>query len=254
MFGSVFRGMAYVVIGGLVFGFWGALGGGLLAMFLSGRRQANQQEVFLRTVFSISGHMAKADGQVTEDEIRCAREVMEKIGLTPGQQAQAVEYFRLGTRPDFDLGDSLDGLRTACRRAPEMVGVFIEIQVAMACADGTLSPSERRVLEMCCAVLGFPEDRLRQFIQHYVGGFGDAGTGDAGGEPGLDWAYSALEVDADAPMSDVKLAYARKMKEFHPDKLASKGLPKEFMQHATEQTQQFTKAYQAIKKAQRGAA
>ena len=68
---------------------------------------------------------------------------------------------------------------------------------------------------------------------------------------GLDWAYKLLEVEPSASMQDVQRAYARKMREFHPDKLASKGLPKEFMDFATEQTQQITKAYQAIKKARK---
>ena len=260
-----------MMIGAWLFGGWGIILGAAVAVFTMGRTtrgmfgQAEdtgtwgssdellqRRQVFSRIVFLMSGHIAQADGRVTEQEIRCAEEVMEEFGLNPEQRGHAMHFFNLGTRPGFDLGGSLQELVHACRSEPSLIATFVEIQAAMACADGELSPSEEQILLACCQTLGFPESRMRAIIDQYLGHARRAGSAPDAGE-NLDWAYGALEVEPSASMEEVQRAYARKMKEFHPDKLASKGLPKEFMEFATERTKQFTKAYQTIKKAKRTA-
>ncbi len=262
-------GVSCMMIGGLLFGAWGIILGAAVAVFTMGRTARGmrggareggvwddndallqRREVFSRIVFRVSGHIAKADGRVTEQEIRCAEELIEEFGLSPEQRGQAIRDFNLGTRPGFDLNGSLQELMQACRGEPSLIATFIGIQVAMACADGELSPSEEQIIYTCCTALGYPEDRVRVIIDQYLGHARRAGSAPEA-EVNLDWAYNMLEIESSVPMEEVQRAYARKMKEFHPDKLASKGLPKEFMDFATERTKQFTKAYQAIKKAKR---
>ncbi len=264
---ALFWGASCMMIGGWLFGGWGIILGAAVAVFTMGRTTwgtfgsageggvwdnddelIQRRQVFSRIVFLVSGHIAQADGRVTEQEIRCAEELIEEFGLNPEQRGHAMHYFNLGTRPGFDLGGSLQELAGACRSEPSLIATFIGIQVAMACADGELSPSEEQIIYTCCTALGYPESRVRAIIDQYLGHARRAGSvPDAA--VNLDWAYDVLEVEPSMPMEEVQRAYARKMKDFHPDKLASKGLPKEFMEFATERTKQFTKAYQAIKKA-----
>ena len=47
---------------------------------------------------------------------------------------------------------------------------------------------------------------------------------------------------------EIKKVYRQKCVEFHPDKLASKGLPDEFMKYAHEQLTKINEAYETIKK------
>ena len=256
-----------MIAGFLLLGGWGIILGAAVAVFTAGEifeqedasgtwgdgdELIQKGQVFSRIVFMMSGRVAKADGRVTEQEIRCAEELMEEFGLDSEQRGHAIHHFNLGTRPGFDLDGSLQELARVCRSEPSLIATFVEIQVVMACADGELSPSEEQILLACCQMLGFPEGRMRTFIDQYLGHARRTGPApDVGG--GLDWAYGALEIEPSVSMEEVQRAYARKMKDFHPDKLASKGLPKEFMEFATERTKQFTKAYQTIKKA-KGAA
>ena len=267
---ALFWGMFCMMIGSWLFGSWGIILGAAVAVFTLGRTSRGafggggawgngedllqRRQVFSRIVFLTSGHIAQADGRVTEEEIRCAQEVMEELGLNQEQCAHAMHYFNLGTQPGFDLNGNLQELTRTCRSEPSLIATFIEIQVAMACADGQLSPSEQEIIHVCCAALGFPKNRLRAIIDQYLGHARRAGPAPPTPEGNLDWAYDLLEVQPAASMQEVQRAHARKMKEFHPDKLASKGLPKEFMDFATERTKQFTKAYQTIKKARRPAA
>ena len=255
-----------MMIGGWLLGSWGIILGAAVAVFLMARTRQGvfgeggagvwedsdelirRRQVFSRITFLVGGHVAQADGQVTQQEIRCAEEVMEKLGLNPERRGSAMRDFNLGTRHGFDLVGRLRELLHVCRSDPSLIATFVEIQVAMACADGELSPSEERILLACCQTLRFPENRMRAIMERYLGHARRGGSGPETGE-NLDWAYGVLEIESSVSMEEVRRAHARKMKDFHPDKLASKGLPKEFMDFATERTKQFTKAYQAIKKA-----
>ena len=49
-------------------------------------------------------------------------------------------------------------------------------------------------------------------------------------------------------MDEIKKVYRQKCMDYHPDKLASKGLPEEFMTYANEQLAKINQAYESIKK------
>jgi DnaJ like chaperone protein len=51
-----------------------------------------------------------------------------------------------------------------------------------------------------------------------------------------------------ASKEEVKKAYRKLMNEYHPDKLASKGLPESMMRAATEKAQEIGQAYELILK------
>ncbi len=254
LLGTVLKTILFMLIGGFFLGSWGILLGAMVG-FMSGmnseRVRVSRSDEFFRVTFRMMGHMAKADGRVSEQEIACARQAMHSFGLDPVQRDRAIDYFREGAQEEVDLAAELREVAQICRRDVRLAAMFVEIQVALACADGEFSPPEQEIVRACCTTLGFSEEQAQVFVEHHLGG-GDAGT-DAGMARGqeLERAYGLLEVEASASMEEVQRAYGRKMKGFHPDKLASKGLPKEFMDFATEQTKKFTKAYQVIKQARR---
>ena len=49
------------------------------------------------------GHLAKADGHVSEQEIYATRRVMEQMGLSDEMKQEAIRYFNLGKQSDFDV-------------------------------------------------------------------------------------------------------------------------------------------------------
>ena len=68
------------------------------------------------------------------------------------------------------------------------------------------------------------------------------------GTSAIDEAYTVLDCTSDMSDEEIKRVYRQKCVEFHPDKLASKGLPDEFMQYANEQLAKVNDAYDTIKK------
>ena len=259
LLGTILKTILFMMIGGFFLGSWGILLGAMVG-FMSGmnseRVRVSRSDDYFRVTFRMMGHMAKADGRVSEQEIACARQAMHSFGLDPVQRDRAIGYFRDGAQEGVDLAAELREVAQICRRDARLAAMFVEIQIALACADGEFSPPEQEIVRACCAALGFSEEQAQVMVDRHLGGNGYAGNGHAGGGTmaggqELEQAYGLLEVEASASMEEVQRAYGRKMKDFHPDKLASKGLPKEFMDFATEQTKQFTKAYQTIKQARR---
>lgn len=218
--------------------------------------RADAGAVFFRASFTVMGCVSKADGRVTAAEIHKAEEVMEHaLGLSPARRRTAQQHFRAGAQPDFDLDGTLAELAAACGREPDLIAVFMEIQVMAACADGEYSPAEDAVIRRCCEALGFPAAAAAEMRGLHLSGGPSADAGADFGRPGaaadgeLARAYRLLEVAPSASDREVQRAYAGKMRKFHPDKLVSKGLPQEMMDFAAERTKDLAKAYQAVKQA-----
>src|SRR5579883_643713 len=89
-------------------------------------------ERFFRATFRVMGYLAKADGRVSEQEISAARAVMAELRLDSARVRQAIECFTAGKQAGFDLGGELEQLGRVCAGRPDLVRVFVEIQVRAA--------------------------------------------------------------------------------------------------------------------------
>jgi len=214
------------------------------------------QEALFSAVFSIMGHLAKADGRVSEQEIGQAEAIMSRMQLNDEQRRRAQEAFRQGKDDDFPLDRTVAEFRQRIRRRRHLVVVFLELLLQTALADGELHAEEERILFRVAAGLGVPESQFRQILnmvlaQARFGGAGAAGAGGAAGpsRPSLGEAYQVLGVKEDASDQEVKKAYRRLMSEHHPDKLAARGVPEEMIRVSTEKTAEISKAYDMIKAA-----
>ncbi|HIK75912.1 MAG: co-chaperone DjlA [Alcanivorax sp.] len=220
-----------------------------------GEREEVQDALF-SAVFSIMGHLAKADGRVSEQEIGQAEAIMTRMQLNDEQRRRAQEAFRQGKDDDFPLDQTVAEFRQRIRRRRHLVVVFLELLLQTALADGELHAEEERILFRVAAGLGVPESQFRQILNMVLAQarFGGAGAGGAGGaagtsRPSLGEAYQVLGVSEEASDQEVKKAYRRLMSEHHPDKLAARGVPEEMIRVSTEKTAEISKAYDMIKEA-----
>jgi len=214
--------------------------------------QERVQTVFFTTVFSVMGHLAKADGKVSQSEIDLARQIMQQFNLDEARRKVAINLFSRVKQADFPLGAVLQQFRQECHRRRNLMQMFVEILLHAAYADGELHAGERQMLEQVRVVLGFSQQEFQHIeamvrnAQHF------SGAGAAGGASPRDVlreAYEILGVDESANDAEVKKAYRRLMNQHHPDKLVSKGLPEEMIKLATEKSQEIRQAYDTVKKA-----
>jgi len=203
------------------------------------------QAAFFTATFSVMGHIAKADGRVSEHEIQAARSLMHQMQLNDAQKTAAVDLFEKGKETGFPLDEVLHQFRSECHRRTTLLQMFLEIQVQAAMADGRMDPAESRVLRHVGEALGFDVSQIEQLINFVSGATG-------GHMPGqqvqpVSEAYKILGVTSDASDAEVKKAYRRLTNQHHPDKLVAKGMPEEMVKLANEKTQEIRKAWERIR-------
>ena len=204
------------------------------------------QIAFFTATFSVMGHLAKADGLVTRDEIRLASQVMDEMQLTGARREAARRLFREGRAPDFPIDEVLDQLRRECRYSRHLVTMFVEILMHAAFADGELHAQERALLEAICARLRLPAGELER-LEAMLRAERHARGGKASDALSPGDAYAILGVEETCSDAELKRAYRRMMNRHHPDKLVAKGLPEEMMRVATEKTREIKAAYDRLK-------
>lgn len=212
------------------------------------------QTAFFTATFSVLGHVAKADGRVSEDEIELAEAVMAHMQLNSAQRKTAIGLFAEGKAADFPLDELLAQFRRECRRRQTLLRMFLEIQMQGAYADGLMHPAEERVLRHVAERLGFSPLEF-EHLEAMVRAARDFGAGARPHKPARDLlaeAYEVLGVPAGSSEQEVRRAYKRLMNQHHPDKLVARGMPEEMVALATEKTQEIKAAYDRIRQA-RGA-
>ena len=88
--------------------------------------QAQIQQAFFRMTFLTMGKLAKADGQVSRDEIEWAEFVMSRMNLTADMRQQAMQLFSEGKNDSFELDAELAGFRQVVGRHATVVQMFLE--------------------------------------------------------------------------------------------------------------------------------
>jgi len=210
------------------------------------------QKIFFEATFSVMGHVAKADGRVTENEIHMARQMMNELRLTREQKQLAKAYFKAGKATDFNLTQLLEQLQGACRHNPELLKLFMDMQYRYAQVDG-LSVNKVRLLDTIFKTMGFaPLHQQYRFNEDFFSHNYEQKRSSQQQENrqqsgyGIAQAFAILEIDAAASKQEVKRAYRRMISKNHPDKLIAQGLPEEMIKLANDKTQKITKAYEDI--------
>jgi DnaJ like chaperone protein len=192
---------------------------------------------FSVAMIALSAKMAKADGVVTQDEVKAfhdlfdipegeARNVSRLYNLAKrdvaGFEAYAQRLARLCASDDPDcamLEDILDGL------------------FYIATADGFLHEREKAFLARVAEIFGIGEERFDCIMWRHV---------HAPDDP-----YRVLGVKRDQPFAEIRRHYHRLVAENHPDRLVARGVPEEFMAIANSRLAAINAAFERIEREMR---
>lgn len=228
------------------------------------KNKLTRQELFMQTTFAVLGHLSKAKGRVTEEDIQLARNLMTQMQLDDTSCRLAQDAFNRGKEQGFPIREVIREFRIGCGQRADLLRMFLHVQVQAAFADAHLHESEKEILFVIAEELGLSRFQFEQmlamemaarqfarggFRQEYQyrqqNGYQQNGYQHNSG-PTIEDAYKVLGVNATDDHLTVKRAYRRLMNENHPDKLISKGLPKEMLEMAKEKVQQIQAAYDLI--------
>jgi len=212
--------------------------------------------VFMETLFSMLGRLAAADGHVSPEEERVFRSVVvNELRISdPASVSTAMRIYRSAASGGTPMGDYARRAAGTFRNRPQLLEMMLIIMVRVAAAEGSFHPEEDRLLREVSGIFGFPAGSYESLKMRYGGASGTRGsrqggraTRPAGG--GLRDAYATLGIAESASDTDVRKAYRRKAAEYHPDKIAAKGLPKEFTDLANSKFQEIQTAWESVRNA-----
>lgn len=212
------------------------------------------QMTFFVATFSMLGKMANADGAVSETERNIViRFMADDLHLSRQDQDFAMRIFDTAAASNESFDKFAEQFYQSFAHDPQMIELMMDILVRVSLADGVLSEKENQFIARAAVVLRYPAGNVEYLKTKYGhrqnqgGGYSPASNA----EESLTVAYSVLGCSATDGDDIIKTKYKKLIKEYHPDVIASKGLPEEFIEFANKKFDQIQKAYDTIKKARK---
>lgn len=206
------------------------------------RQTLNQP--FVRGVFILMGYLAKADGQITPNEIQIASNVMTQLRLPDEQRHQAMRWFYDGKNQQFDPNEVFQKLRLY-RQTP-LMRVLLTCLTTIAYANGMPSSAQRQILKEVCEQLGIPNPEAQQHYSYSQYSYSDGHHYTSQRKNTLSEDYQLLGLKSDADVATIRKTYRRLMNKYHPDKLTSKGASEKEIKAANEKIYTIRSAYENI--------
>jgi len=193
------------------------------------------QLAFFVGTFSMLAKLVKADGRVSNDEIAVIEDFAVKdLGLNPSSREVAFNVFRAALDSPARFEDFALQFYGQFRQQPQLLEMMIDILLRVSVADGDLHLAEETLILSAVHIFSFSTTRYEQLKSKY------ART--------TDHAYDVLGCKRNDSAAEIKRRYRHLVHTYHPDKIASKGLPDEFTQLAQDKFREIQSAYELIKK------
>ncbi len=206
-----------------------ASGESLSDVFAKLRTPPEKSVGFTIAVIALGAKMAKADGQVTSEEVYAFREVFQ---IPPEDEANAARVFNLA-RSDiagFDgYARQITRLFGAGHRALEDV---LEGLFHIAVADGVYHPGEDAFLQEVATIFGIEQACFESLRARYSPDHADP--------------YLVLSVTRDTPLPEIRKRWREMVRETHPDRMIARGVPEEAVKIATKKLAEINEAYEQI--------
>jgi DnaJ like chaperone protein len=210
-----------------------ASGEGLGAVFDRLTTPPERSVAFTIAVIALGAKMAKADGQVTRDEVAAFREVFH---IAPEDEVDAARVFNLA-RQDVAGFDAYAGkIRAMFAHDNETLCDVMEGLFHIAVADGHYHAAEDAFLFQVAQIFGLPEARFRSLRSRFVP--------DDPHDP-----YDVLGVSPEMPLPEIRAAWKRLARETHPDAMIARGLPEEAVHLAERRMVDINRAWAEIEAA-----
>lgn len=223
------------------------------------QKKAEVERSFFTSIFPLLGHLAKSDGRISEEEVAGSEQLMTRMGLSDADRSEAIVLFKKGSDAEFDINATLDSFMAICGEYNNLRQIFLVYLITIAYADNVLHEEEEKLLYAVAERLGYSRIAFNHLVgmiqaqNHFFRRGADGGQQQGYQRPPasqneLALAYKALGVDAGLDDKALKTQYRKLMSEYHPDKLAGRGVPEEMVKVATERSQEIQSAYELIKK------
>jgi len=193
------------------------------------------QMTFFVASFSMLAKLIKSDGQVTEPEIQSVRCFMiDDLHLNPQSRLAAEHIFRAAMDSKESFEDFALQFYQNFYNQPQLLELMVDILFRVALADGALHAAEERLIQSAADIFKFSNNAYLKFKSRYT--------------PDSDKYYIILDCSNNDSNDKIKSQYRKLVRDYHPDTIASKGLPEEFVTFANDKFREIQEAYEMVKK------
>lgn len=222
----------------------GALVGYFLGPSWGDERPKPKPARMLWPLFGLAGALCKADGRISDAEVREAEQWMDRLGLDRRKRKQAIAAFDAGKQANFDFEAHGRELAAHCVVRLDLKIMLLGALHQIAAADGAMHPLAARMHQQLMDWFEVPID-LWQQAQGKFGAEPDAAPLSATAASVSD--YHVLGISKGASDEEVRRAYRKLLAKHHPDKLSGRVVSQQDKQLAEERTRKIIAAYERIK-------
>lgn len=206
----------------------------------SGDADLRRRVAFSVAMIALSAKMAKADGVVTQAEVRAFQQIFE---VPPSETRHVARLFDLAKQDVAGFESYARQMSSLCGSGHAncmMLEDILDGLFHIAKADGVIHEREQQFLHRTAEIFRIDEAHYQSILARHV----DLGATDP---------YVVLGIERGKPFDDVKKRYRKLVQDNHPDRLIARGLPQEFIKIATSRIAAINAAYETIERGMRHA-
>ena len=193
--------------------------------------QQQKQNVFALCIIVLSAKIAKADGQVTKEEIYTFK---EKFNIQAEEMSEVSKIFNEAKKSSFGFKNIADQVGNLFSDNKVLLEQLLNNLFYIAEADGLTSINEVEVLRSISQSFHFNETDFQRIFHSRLN--------NKESDP-----YKILGVTREDSDNNIRKKWIELSKEHHPDYLIAKGMPKEFIKEANKELSSINLAYDKIK-------
>ena len=237
IWGKIIGGTTGFALGGPLGAIIGLMIGGSFdrsARKFSSSNQISQQQkknVFALCIIVLSAKIAKADGQVTKEEIYTFK---EKFNIQAEEMSEVSKIFNEAKKSSFGFKNIADQVGNLFSDNKVLLEQLLNNLFYIAEADGLISSNEVEVLRSISQSFHFNETDFQRIFHSRLN--------NKESDP-----YKILGVTREDSDNNIRKKWIELSKEHHPDYLIAKGMPKEFIKEANKELSSINLAYDKIK-------
>ena len=237
IWGKIIGGTTGFALGGPLGAIIGMMIGGSFdrsARKFSSSNQISQQQkknVFALCIIVLSAKIAKADGQVTKEEIYTFK---EKFNIQAEEMSEVSKIFNEAKKSSFGFKNIADQVGNLFSDNKVLLEQLLNNLFYIAEADGLISSNEVEVLRSISQSFHFNETDFQRIFHSRLN--------NKESDP-----YKILGVTREDSDNNIRKKWIELSKEHHPDYLIAKGMPKEFIKEANKELSSINLAYDKIK-------
>ena len=239
IWGKIVGGAAGFALGGPIGALIGAAAGHAVDKMTDGPGateadgdEATRQIAFTIGVIVLGAKLAKADGQVTKDEVSAFKRVFQ---IPPEEMKNVGRLFNQARKDAGGFEPYAKQVGKMFQGNPAVLEELLHGLFHIARADGKVTPDEIDYLHRVARIFGLDATTWNRIRAANIG----ADENDP---------YTILGIEPDASDDEVKAAHRALVLENHPDKLVAQGLPPEFVALANDKLAKINAAHDRIRK------